>query len=201
MKRCAENTDTRALASSPVTKDTEADRCNVAQHRTSPVSIPSDNARGRRIEFTVPDTPVFICAPELGYFEVLGTMEQLTGEALVAREFEWPIGFNHRLWNDEKFEWRLRRQRPKGARGPRRFYAEFDYWCLRSTVRGLSMNLVHAQWMHREAERIAAIGQWTREDEAQIHAVARAHRDTAFLQFKRLVPALDALSKKRRRRA
>ncbi|NLP62696.1 hypothetical protein [Paraburkholderia sacchari] len=165
------------------------------------MNTPTDDRRGHCIDFTVPDTPVFNFAPELGYFEVLGTMEQLIDEALIPRELEWPTGFNHRLWNDEKFEWRLCRQRPEGARGPRRFYAEFDYWSVRSTVRGRPMSVVRALWTRREAERIAAILQWTREDEAQVHAVARAHRDGAFQQFKQLVPALNGLARKGRRRA
>ncbi|MFX1675865.1 hypothetical protein PWR63_27030 [Paraburkholderia sp. A2WS-5] len=164
-----------------------------------PMTITSDTARGHAIEVKIPDAPVFNVCPELGYFEVLGTMEQLAAESLIPDGLEWPAGFTHRIWSDGKFEWWLRRQRPAGARGPRRFYAEFDYWRLRSTVCGRSMNIAQAQWMRREADKIAAIGSWTREDEMQLHAAARAHRDAAFQQFKQLVPALADLSKKRRR--
>ena len=60
-----------------------------------------------------------------------GTSAQLVAEGLLPSQFVWPIGFERSDWDHGDFSFSLRRQRPEGAKGPRRDFNDVDFWWFR----------------------------------------------------------------------
>lgn len=74
---------------------------------------------------------VVITEKHLGYCEFLGTRAMLEAEGLAPPDGEWPEGYDDTRWQAGRFDYWLRRQRPEGAKGPRRAFANYDWWCIR----------------------------------------------------------------------
>lgn len=68
---------------------------------------------------------------DLGLTEYHGTRAQLEEEGVIPKGTEWPSGYDDCRWQSGKFDFRLRRERPPGAKGPRRDFADVDLFSLR----------------------------------------------------------------------
>lgn len=71
--------------------------------------------------------------PEWGIAKYIGTRAQLEADPdhVIPPGTKWPEGFDDLYWESGKLHFWLRRQRPEGAKGPRRAFLEVDWWCLR----------------------------------------------------------------------
>lgn len=63
--------------------------------------------------------------------EYIGTRTQLEAEGVIPPQTKWPDGFNSVFWTVAGVRFWLRRERPEGARGPRKAFLDCDNWCLR----------------------------------------------------------------------
>ncbi|AZG10825.1 hypothetical protein EGT29_24685 [Pigmentiphaga sp. H8] len=84
------------------------------------------------IALTTPDELVICINPHrTGFAEFVGTRAMLEAEGVLPEKVIWPDGFDGKCWNDGQFRYWLRRQRPKGAKGPRKAFQGVDWWMLR----------------------------------------------------------------------
>jgi len=142
----------------------------------------------------VPTELVVILNPHnLGFSEFIGTRAMLEAEGIIPDGTKWPEGYNDLRWQDGKFNFWLRRQRPEGVKGPRRDFAECDWWCVRWELTnrpslGEHKILLKAQALKNEIYRQSAEGQaewiknWNRHNETT--------KDEKFQAFKALIPGL-----------
>lgn len=75
---------------------------------------------------------IIVCTPYTSISEYIGTRASLEAEGVIPPETEWPErGFEDVSWRDEQAEYTLRRDRPDGVSGPRKLFADIDWWSLR----------------------------------------------------------------------
>lgn len=124
------------------------------------------------------------------YVEYEGTADQLLAEGLIADGFEWPRAAADAHWEVDGFDFRLRRTRPTGHKGPMRSWLEMDNWLVR--VRKAGMHWCQRRAVEQKAEalrdeihRQSAAGQ--REWEAHYRRYSETQKDKAFLAFKSIL--------------
>jgi hypothetical protein len=82
--------------------------------------------------FAAAEGELLVCINhELGILEYIGPRALLESEEIIPADTKWPERFDDLCWKDGNLEFRLQRERPKGARGPSRAFLEIDWWCLR----------------------------------------------------------------------
>ena len=127
------------------------------------------------------------------FSEFVGSRATLEAEGIIPAGTTWPNEFDYVYWQDEQFDYRLCRQRPDGAKGPRRNFANCDHWCVRwELIHAPSQEerniMLKAQALRDEIYRQSAQGRaeqskcWSRYFEAAA--------DKQFQAFKALVPGL-----------
>jgi hypothetical protein len=67
----------------------------------------------------------------LDFAEFLGTRAMLEAEGIIPTGTDWPQGYDDLRWQAGKFDFWLQRERPPGAKGPRKAFADVDWFCLR----------------------------------------------------------------------
>jgi hypothetical protein len=67
------------------------------------------------------------------YTDFIGRRALLEAEGLIPAGTEWPEGYQSANWQAGGFHYWLRRERPEGAKGPRRAFESVDWFCLRRT--------------------------------------------------------------------
>lgn len=155
------------------------------------------------VAVTSPDDIVVVLNPcDLDFSEFLGTRAMLEAEGIIPDGTEWPEGYDNLRWESGRFSYWLKRQRPCGAKGPRKQFMDCDWWCVRQelTVRPSFANqqiAAKAKALTEEIYRHSAQGQ--AEWRKQWDRYWEAERDKSFQAFKALVPAL--VRRKRGRRA
>lgn len=82
--------------------------------------------------FAAAEGELLVCIDrELGIVEYIGPRALLESEGIIPADTKWPERFDDLRWKAGRLEFWLQRERPKGARGPRRAFLEIDWWCLR----------------------------------------------------------------------
>jgi hypothetical protein len=133
--------------------------------------------------------------------EFQGTREALEAEGVIPAGTRWPDGFGDLFWGDDKFSYWLRRQRPKGVRGPRKQFIEVDWWMFRcKPAREKSWPELT---LERKAKDLAdEIYRQSAEGQAQWDAHWKAYfaaeKDKAFQAFKSLIPGVNRPKRGRR---
>lgn len=84
------------------------------------------------------------------FYELIGTRAALEAEGINFPNHEWPTGFNSVSWTAGAFKCRISRERPKGAKGPRREFMNIDWWCFRCE---LVESIHHFEKTVREKEK------------------------------------------------
>ena len=122
-----------------------------------------------------------------------GTRAQLEDEGVIPKGTEWPSGYDGCRWQSGKFNFWLRRERPPGAKGPRRDFADVDWFSLRW---GLTNPPSHAQrQIARKTQELKdTIYRSSQKGEAERYAQWSRYwettKDAAFQYFKATIPGL-----------
>ncbi|WP_155769775.1 hypothetical protein [Burkholderia vietnamiensis] len=122
----------------------------------------------------------------------VGTRAQLESEGVVPATTEWPEKFDTAGWIAGGIQFWLRRERPKGAKGPRRDFLNCDNWHLGIypfnrghldyAIMRKAEDLRRTVYRSSDEGRMAANKLWT--------ALQTAKEDERFQAFKMLVPGL-----------
>jgi hypothetical protein len=134
-----------------------------------------------------PSAEIVVCTPFRDIAEYQGTRAALEAEGVIPAGTDWPEAFNDLHWDDGKFHYWLRRERPEGQKGPRRQFIGVDWWMLRCEPlysKSIEAREVErkkkelAEYIHRNtpAGRAASDRQWGRYWESQ--------KDKPFQAFK-----------------
>ena len=82
------------------------------------------------------DDLIVICDPgHSDYSEFIGTRAMLEAEGVIPEKTVWPQRYDRAYWTAGKFDYTLVRVRPEGAKGPRKLFADCDWWCVRCELR------------------------------------------------------------------
>jgi hypothetical protein len=127
--------------------------------------------------------------PEWGWVRYEGTAAQLIAEGLVPQGLEWPRAASYKRWSAGGFDYRLRRTRPEGHRGPMRSWLEIDNWSVRVTVMGRDQRSLTLFSLERRADELRAAfhretPEGRREWDAFVNRSWAARQDKAFQNFK-----------------
>lgn len=134
---------------------------------------------------------VTLYAHPLDISEYTGRRVTLEGEGIIPTTTIWPEGYDDLRWQDGKIDFWLRRQRPEGAKGPRRQFANCDWWCLRWSPSDepdyAERSILHKTKILQNAIYAhSAIGRSERNKEWASYW--RSLEDEKFQQFKTLLP-------------
>lgn len=137
--------------------------------------------------------------PQSGHASYIGVRAQLEAEGIVPATTEWPEGFEVVRWVAGDNEFWLRRDRPEGAKGPRRDFLNCDNWRLGILRR--NKNHFDHQIMRKAEELRKMIHRDSRAGRAAFSkfwaALQVAMDDQQFQAFKTLVPGLVTEPRKR----
>lgn len=135
------------------------------------------------------------------FVEYFGTRAMLEAEGIIPKDTDWPQGYHERRWKDGRFDYWLRRERPKGAKGPRRQFIDCDWWCLRWELPN-KPSWVDLNIKNKEEELRAFIYRNSVEGRAKRNAAfvryLKACDDAKFQAFKAAIPGLVARKRGRR---
>ncbi|MGK8202916.1 hypothetical protein ACRS8P_29160 [Burkholderia cenocepacia] len=130
--------------------------------------------------------------PISGGASYIGTRAQIEAEGIVPSNTQWPDRFECIRWTDGDNEFWLRRDRPEGAKGPRRDFLKCDNWRLGILRR--NWNPFDHQIMRKTEELRKMIHRDSRAGRAAFgkfwDALQVARDDQKFQAFKALVPGL-----------
>lgn len=130
---------------------------------------------------------------DYGWVHYIGTRTQLEAEGILPGEPCWPDGFARSDGEANGIHFTLKRERPEGAKGPRRDFIDSDNWRLTmSRVNAPSVQDCQLRMKVKEIRRL--VYEQTREGEAARRKLwaryGEAERDVAFQAFKSLIPGL-----------
>lgn len=138
------------------------------------------------------DLIVIIDLRGLDITEYHGTKAMLESEGIIPEDFEWPEGYNDVRWKDDKFNYWLRRNRPEGAKGSRKQFANVDWFELR-------WELINADSLKREiARKVKELedlvylhsSKGSAENQSRWERYHKAKDDKQFQAFKAKIPCL-----------
>lgn len=134
-----------------------------------------------------PSTELVVCTPYNDIAEYQGTRATLEAEGVIPVGTDWPEGFSYLRWEDGRFRYWLRRERPKGRKGPRRQFLTVDWWMFRCDP--LETGSIDAHNVRRKAKELAdAIHRASAKGQAEItahyHRYFKALDDMPFQAFK-----------------
>lgn len=131
------------------------------------------------------------------YTEYVGTRAALESEGILPEGIEWPTGYDDLRWQDGQFNFWLRRQRPAGAKGPRKQFIDCDWWCLRWSL--INRPLPSEQAIQTKAKELAdAIYAHSDKGRAAWSRYWEALDDKRFQDFKATIPGLCPVKRGRR---
>jgi len=130
---------------------------------------------------------------DLDMAEFIGSSSMLEAEGVIPQNTKWPEGYLEIYWQDERFDYKHRRQRPDGAKGPRRQFVDCDWWSLRWELTNRPSHEERAialktKALKDEIYRQSAKGQI--EHNKNWAHYFQAARDEKFQAFKALVPGM-----------
>lgn len=148
--------------------------------------------------------PVFCVSPyDFAYSEIYGTQAQLEEEGLIPEDLQWPAGYDYLRWTSGTFQFWLRRQRPLGAKGPRKLYRDADCWCLRWELKDDASRdrdtAIRVALLQKQLFDLSPQGQ--RHRAVLFNAHWQATCDARFQAFKASIPGLVQPKRSRQRAA
>lgn len=131
-----------------------------------------------------------------------GTRDALLAEGLVPSGCDWTRRLGEMAtWCDGTFRFNLVRERPPGAKGPRRAFQGVDWWRLSVCLREPSVEYASVAVARKKAE-IAALEFWQSSEGARLtDRYGAALRDRVFQEFRAKIPALKAIGRQRSARS
>lgn len=137
-----------------------------------------------------------------GIAEYQGTRAMLEAEGIIPANTEWPEGYGDLWWDDGKYRYWITRQRPEGAKGPRKLFIDIDWWSLRQQL--ISDNCVARELARKKKELAEYIYRNSAEGQAdwaeKFNSYSEACADEKFQAFKTLIPGLIQPKRDRRSR-
>lgn len=135
--------------------------------------------------------------------EFLGSRALLEAEGLIPEGTDWPQAYRDLSWQAGDFKYWLRRERPDGAKGPRRAFADVDWFSLRrAPLYGPSYDereiAIKAKELNDMVYRLSARGKAERS--AQFNRYWATMKDAAFQAFKATIPGLTPRKRGRSRK-
>ncbi len=126
-----------------------------------------------------------------------GTRDALSAEGLVSDGRDWACMLGQsQTWCDERFRFNLVRERPPGAKGPRRAFQDVDWWRLSVWRRDQRVDHASVAIARKRAE-LEALAFWqTGEGAELLGRFCAARRDRAYQDFRARIPALRALARR-----
>ncbi len=127
-----------------------------------------------------------------GLAKYQGTRTMLEAEGIIPAKTKWPEGYDDVRWDDGKYRYWMRRERPEGAKGPRKLFVTVDWWSVRQQL--IAENHVTRELERKKQElaeyayRNSAAGQ--AESYRQFDSYMEACADEKFQAFKALIPGL-----------
>lgn len=124
--------------------------------------------------------------------EYIGSRRAIEAEGLIPPDAKWPARLDAFSYQAHGCYFSLRRERPKGAKGPRRDFYEVDNWRLRINPQGVD-------WISMEIERKAKdladtirrnTQEWRNESNLLWKRLCASREDSKFQAFKALIPGL-----------
>jgi hypothetical protein len=140
----------------------------------------------------IPAEPTINMMGYIGIAEFQGTRAMLEAEGIVPANTKCPDGYADLWWQDGKYRYWMRRQRPDGAKGPRKLFIDVDWWAVRKQL--IDENQVDRVLMRKKRElaeylyRNSAKGR--AESNKSFNSYAAACSDKKFQAFKALIPGL-----------
>ena len=84
---------------------------------------------------SAPDDLIVVLNPHnLDFAEFLGPRAMLEAEGIIPPGTNWPQGYDDLRWQAGRFNYWLSRRRPPGAKGPRKQFADCDWFLLRQQL-------------------------------------------------------------------
>lgn len=139
---------------------------------------------------------IVVCTPCSDIAEYKGTRAALEAEGIIPAGIKWPEGFNDLSWDDGQIRYSLYRERPEGAKGPRKQFLGVDWWVLRfDTFLNESIESLGARMVKRKAKELADIiysqsAKGQAESWKQWKLYLKAEEDERFQEFKALIPCI-----------
>lgn len=136
------------------------------------------------------------------YCEYIGTRMQIEAEGVIPAGTEWPDGFDRIFWEANGVLFWLRRERPEGAKGPRRDFLFCDHWCLRMQEDNWNGYSEAAKQKTKELKDLlySKTPECRAADAEHYRRYYAARDDARFQEFKALFPAIELAKGKRRGR-
>ncbi|GKS69963.1 hypothetical protein W03_19670 [Nitrosomonas sp. PY1] len=164
-------------------------------------NIQDASASSKESSHVIPeDLIVIIDCRGLDITEFHGTKAMLESEGIIPEGFEWPEGYNNVYWNDDQFEYWLRRHRPEGAKGSRKQFETVDWFQLRWDLIGT--NPFSRKVARKEKELKDLIYQNSpkgiAERESRLARYWKAQDDKQFQAFKAKIPCLATTGRGRK---
>lgn len=132
--------------------------------------------------------------------EYHGTKTMLEGEGIIPEGFEWPEGYNRVCWEDDQFNYWLRRHRPEGAKGSRKQFANVDWFQLRWDL--IDANQLRRRIARKEKELKDLVylhsSKGSAENQSCRERYWKAQDDKQFQAFKAKIPCLATAGRDRK---
>lgn len=155
------------------------------------MSITYQNAS---VSIVAPAELVIILNPhDLDISEFIGSRAMLEAEGVIPDGTKWPEGYADLRWQEGRLDYWLSRQRPKGAKGPRRDFANCDWWCLQRRLTNPSSLAEHEILLKTQELKDAIYRQSAKGKAEWIDNWNRywaTKNDEKFQAFKALFPGL-----------
>jgi hypothetical protein len=137
---------------------------------------------------------IVVCMTYPDIAEYQGTRSALEAEGVIPADTKWPEAFDYLKWNDGKFEYFLRRERPNGIKGTRKQLMDVDWWMVRCDP--LNAKNVNVRNVELKAKELADIihnqsAKGFAEWKEQCNRKWEAEEDKKFQAFKALIPGVN----------
>ena len=139
---------------------------------------------------------IIVCTPCSDIAEYQGTRAALEAEGVIPAGTKWPEGFDDLRWEDGRLRYCLHRQRPEGAKGPRKQFLGVDWWILRfDTLKNETIESIKTRTVKRKTKELADFvyslsAKGEAESRKQWKRYLEAERDERFQEFKALIPGI-----------
>lgn len=120
-----------------------------------------------------------------------GSSAQLIAEGLIPDGFVWPHRTQTLFWENDSFEFSLKRSRPPGIKGPQSIWVNGDFWTLLVFAVGFDYSLN----LRKLSEQSGEVCRESRQPINVGRPLELAMRDQKYLQFRKCL--LGELSRKR----
>ena len=132
--------------------------------------------------------------------EFHGTKAMLESEGIIPQGFEWPEGYNNVYWHDDQFNYQLRRNRPRGAKGSRKQFATVDWFELRWDLIGTNLFSLKVARKVKELKDLIYLNssKGSAESQSLWERYCKARDDKQFQAFKAKIPCLATTGRGRK---